>query len=246
MYDQSPKFFSTDNHNHSTGNHILDALPKDEFQRIEPFLEPVTLSHGTILCHPEDRVKDVYFPTEGMISVTSISLDGKSVQIATVAKEGMTGIETILGVDSTTHQSLVQIPGEGFRMKTEIVRSEFKQCGALHDLLLRYTHAFLVQTSQSAICNRIHTVEEKLAAWLMTTSDRVDSNCLHLTQEFIAHMFGVNRPTVTSAASKLQTDGVIEYRRGKISIINAMGLEELACDCYQTVKQEYSSYINNK
>jgi len=246
MHDQSESQFSNNNHNHPIKNHILNSLRKDEFERIKPFLEPITLVHGKFIFHPEDPIDYVYFPTEGMISVTSFTEDGRSVEIGTVGKEGMAGIDVILGVDTTPHESMVQVPGEGFRMKTEALRREFKQCGVLHDMLLRYTHAFLVQVSQTSVCNRLHSVDDKLATWLMITRDRVQSDYLHLTQEFIATMLGVNRPTVTTAAYKLQGEGFIEYRRGKINIINPKGLEAVACACYQTVKQEYTSYIGNK
>lgn len=232
--------FSLTNLNSLSGNSILDALPNEEYERFLPFLEPVTLSQWEFIHRPKETIEYVYFPNSGIISVTSFAEDGRGVEIGMVGKEGMVGMDVLLGVDLTPLESMVQISGEGFRVKTNIVRKEFKQCGTFQDLLLRYIHAFLVQISQTAVCNQLHTVEQKLVTRMMICRSRTESDSLPLTQDFIATMLGVNRPTVTLAAIKLQNEGLIEYKRGKINILNARGLESLACDCYQTVKTEYS------
>ena len=240
MPDQNSAPFPTNDRVESTRNHILSQLPKEQYERLLPFLEPVPLNHGACIYRPEERIEHVYFPIGGMISVTAILEDGKTVEIGTVGKEGMAGIDVVLGVDHSPHESIVQIPGSALRMKTDVVRSEFKQCGELQDLLLRYSHALLIHASQAGVCNRAHTVEQKLATWLMIARDRVESDYLPLTQEFIAQMLGVNRPTVSTTAFKFQSEGVIEYSRGKIHIVDPKGLENLACECYQMIKGEYA------
>ena len=158
-----------------------------------------------------------------------------------IGNEGMAGIDVVLGSDSTPYESMVQIPGAGFRVKTEVIREEFHKCGALQDLLLRYMRALLIQGVQGGACHRLHTVEQKLATWLLTCRDRTESDRLPLTQEFIAMMLGVQRPTVSLTAGNLQSAGVIEYGRGKINVLDARRLEEIACDCYRIIKAEYQA-----
>jgi CRP-like cAMP-binding protein len=223
-------------------NYILSALPEDEHRRILPDLEKVEFQHGQFLYRPDDKITYVYFPTSGMISITSCTEEGQSVEIGTVGKEGMAGIDVLMGVDSTPTESMVQIAGDGFRMKASTIKKLFKQDGELQNLLLRYIHAFLVQVSQTAVCNRLHLVEQRLARWLLISRDRVETNNLALTQEFLATMLSVNRPSVTVAAIALQSYGLIKYSRGKITILNPQALEDFTCECYHKVKVEYAFY----
>jgi CRP-like cAMP-binding protein len=228
----------------STQNFILSNLPKVEYERILPHLEPVKLSLGDFIYHSEQAIEYVYFPSSGMISITSCTAEGHSVEIGAVGKEGMAGIDVLMNVDFSLNESIVQIPGDGFRMKKEFVRKEFKKGGAFQDLLMRYLHTFLVQASRGTVCNAIHTIEKRFAKWLLESRDRVESDQLDLTQEFIATMLGANRPSVSVVANALQAAGLIKYRRGKITILDSQGLEDTACECYEIVKREYELYRN--
>lgn len=174
-----------------------------------------------------------------MVSVVSNSAQGQTVEIGVIGREGMAGIDVLLGVDSTPNESMAQIPDGAFRVKTEIIRREFKRGGALHDLLLRYLHTLMMQISQSAACNRLHTIEERLARWLLMCQDCVELDDLALTQEFLGMMLGVRRAGVTGAALALQGDGYIDYKRGNITITDRQGLEEFGCECYGIVRAEY-------
>jgi CRP-like cAMP-binding protein len=209
-------------------------------------LEPVILERGEFIFYTNETVKYVYFPTSGIISITSCSEEGRSIEIASVGKEGMAGIDVLLGVDKAANESMVQIAGAGYRVRTEIIRSLYEESPALQKLLRRYIHALLVLISQTAVCNRLHLLDQRLIRWLLLCRDRIESNHLPLTQEFLSTMLGTNRPSVTQSAIALQNSGHIEYKRGKVSILNAPALEELACECYHAVKDEYDSYQNNQ
>jgi CRP-like cAMP-binding protein len=173
-----------------------------------------------------------------MISVVSNLAQGQSVEIGVVGREGMSGIEVLMGVDSIPNESMVQLADGALRMTTAVIRAEFKRGGALQDLLMRYTHTLLTQVSQSAVCNRLHSVVERLARWLLMCQDRAESDDLPLTQEFIAMMLGTRRSGVTEAAIALQGEGYIRYSRGHITILDRPGLEEFTCECYAVIKAE--------
>ena len=220
-------------------NHILSALPPEDYERLAAHLEPVKLPHGQILYESGGSMEYAYFPINMMISLLSQMSDGGSVEVGLVGFEGMSGISLLLGVDKSPHQAMVQIPDGALRVKAEVIRREFKRGGALNGLLLRFTEAMILQISQVAACNRIHTVEERLARWLLMTRDRTASDELELTQEFLAMMLGCRRAGVTTAAITLQGAGVIRYSRGHITILDKPGLEALACECYSVVKAEF-------
>ena len=220
-------------------NHILSALPPEDYERLAAHLEPVKLPHGQILYESGGSMEYAYFPINMMISLLSQMSDGGSVEVGLVGFEGMLGIPLLLGVDKSPHQAMAQIPDGALRVKAEVVRREFKRGGALGDLLLRFTEAMILQISQVAACNRVHTVEERLARWLLMTRDRTASDELELTQEFLAMMLGCRRAGVTTAAITLQGAGVIRYSRGHITILDKPGLEALACECYSVVKAEF-------
>jgi CRP-like cAMP-binding protein len=225
-------------------NHILASLTPEEHERLAPHLQSVELPHGQILHEAGERVKHVYFPSSSMISLVAHSAQGESVEVGVVGFEGMAGICVILGVDQSPHEAMVQIHDGAMRIDTQALREEFKRGGGLHDLLLRYTQGLLLQTSQLAACNRLHSVSERLARWLLMSYDRCICEDLPLTQEFLSLMLGVRRAGVTEAATVLQAQGYIQYRRGHIRIIDRAGLEDYSCDCYRIVKAEFDLLVS--
>jgi len=224
-------------------NRILEVLPPEDFDRLAPHLVRLDVPHGDVFYEMESRMKYVYFPSSGMISLVSQSSMGASVEVGLVGREGMVGISTILGVDETPHMSMMQVAGVVFRLETAVLKTEFKRGGALHDLLLRYLHAMLLQISQVAACNRMHNVEPRMARWLLMTSDRTGMEELPLTQEFLAMMLGTRRAGVTQVAIELQKDGLISYTYGHITIKDREGLEETACECYSIIKTEFARLV---
>lgn len=227
----------------TTANQILNALTRAEYERLAVHLEPVTLSLGDVLYRPDQPITHVYFPNRGTISVVSTFEDGGSVEVGMVGNEGMFGISVFLGSISTPLEAIVQLPGDGLRMHADVLRQEFRQCGQLQDLLLRYTQAFITQIAQTAACNRAHPTEGRLVRWLLMCQDRSHSNDLELTHEFIAHMLGMRRAGVTEAAGQLQTKGLIKYHRGHLTILDRQGLEASSCECYPIVKKEFARLV---
>jgi CRP-like cAMP-binding protein len=187
---------------------ILESLPAEDFDRLEPHFVRRDVPHGEILYHMESQMKHAYFPSSGMISLVSQSSMGASVEVGLVGREGMVGTSTILGVDETPHQAMMQVPGTLVQLETRVLRTEFKRGGALHDLLLRYVHAMLLQISQVAACNRMHSIEPRMARWLLMTADRTGMTELPLTQEFLAMMLGMRRAGVTEVAIEFTNGGV--------------------------------------
>ena len=227
----------------STSNRILNALPPQEYERLSAYLEPVSLPLGEVLCHPDETITHVYFPNHGTVSLISNFEDGSSVEVGMVGNEGMFGVCVFLGSISTPLEAIVQLPGDGLRMRTSVLKREFKKCGQLQDVLLRYTQAFITQIAQTAACNRIHPMEGRLAKWLLMCEDRANSKKLELTHEFIAQMLGARRAGVTETAGGLKSKGLIDYRRGHVSIIDRQGLESVTCECYLIVKKEFARLI---
>jgi CRP-like cAMP-binding protein len=223
----------------STENHILNSLPDEDFQRLSLHLEPVKLPLGEVLYHADQPIKHVYFPDNAMISVIATTPDGQSAEVGVIGREGIVGVDVLMGVDSTSNVSMVQLADGSLRISTQAIREEFGKGGVFHKLALRYMHALLMQISQTALCNRLHSVEQRLARWLLMCHDRSATDELTLTQEFLSLMLGVNRPTITNSAILLQGGGFIKYSRGKITVIDREGLEDFACDCYEVVRPEY-------
>lgn len=223
----------------TTKNHILNALPKEDYERLRSHLEEVSLTLGQVVYQPDESIKYVYFPNNAMASVIATTPDGQCAEVGVIGREGAAGVSVLMGVDSTPHQTTIQLADGALRISTKAIREEFKRGGALQQILLRYMHAMMMQISQTALCNRLHSVEERLSRWLLMCHDRSATDELTLTQEFLSIMLGVNRPTVTTAALILQGGGFINYRRGKITVIDREGLQDFACDCYEVVKQEY-------
>jgi len=220
-------------------NQILAALPLEEYQRLEKHLKPVNLTSGTILLEPHESIETIYFPQRAMISLVSIMMDGSTTEIGLIGNEGMIGLPAILGGNSTTSRTIVQVSGSALEISAEIIRQEFQRGGKLYQLLLLYTQALLTQVSQSAACNRQHNIEERLARWLLSVQDCILQDELPLTQEFIANMLGTRRSGVTVAAGILQQAGIIRYSRGRITILDQKGLEGTACECYHLVQDEF-------
>lgn len=224
-------------------NYILASLPPEDYERLQPHLEPYEMKHGEILHRAGGEMEYVYFPENSMVSLISHTAGGESVEVGVVGFEGMAGISSVLGVDDSPHEALVQIHDGGMRLGVRALREDFKRGGALHDLLLRYTQALLLQTSQVAACNRLHTLSERLARWLLMSLDRCECEELPFTQEFLSLMLGVRRAGVTEAAIILQAEGLIHYSRGRIMIIDRPGLETHSCECYPVIREEFDRLV---
>jgi CRP-like cAMP-binding protein len=225
-------------------NRLLAALPKKEYQRLLPELESVSLSFGDIIFEPGERLRHVYFPNDSLISLLSAVEDREHLEVGMVGNDGMAGINVFMDVAKSRARGLVQGAGSAVRMKATTLRRETDSAGSLHKLLNRYTHSLLTQISQSAACNRFHTVNVRLARWLLMTHDRIAGDEFRLTQEFLSHMLGVRREQVTLAASTLQKQKLISYSRGLIRILDRAGLEAVSCKCYRVVRDEYDNLIN--
>jgi CRP-like cAMP-binding protein len=224
-------------------NQILAALPPEEFDLIAPKLRPVHLELGETLYLPEQKIDYVYFINRGVVSLLATLENGATVEAGVIGHEGMAGIPVVLGADSTPNQALIQSEGEAFRMPSRDVRIEFRNGGKLRDLLLRYTHTLFTQVAQTAACNRLHSIEQRLARWLLLTQDRVGRDDFVLTQDFLSRMLGVRRAGVSVAASTLKQAGLIDYKRGIIFVLDRRGLENYSCECYRIVKEEYDRYL---
>lgn len=220
-------------------NYILTHLPPEDYERMRPHLERVELHAGQILQEAGEVMDYVHFPKNSMISLISRTAAGESVEVGIVGCEGMECISAVLRVDRAPYVSLVQFPGGCERMRVQPLLDEFNRGGALHDLLLRYTQGLLLQTSQLAVCNRLHSISERLARWLLMSYDRCACVDLPYTHEFLSLMLGVRRAGVTEAALILHAEGYINYRRGQIQIVDREGLEDYTCDCYKVVKAEF-------
>lgn len=226
-------------------NHLLAALLDAEFARLAPHLELVPMLLGDVLHESGGKLFYVYFPTTSIISVHYVLENGNSSEIAGVGNEGVLGISLFMGGNTTPSRAIVQTGGHGYRLKASLLLEEFNRGGPTQRLLLRYTQALITQMSQTAVCNRHHTVEQQLCRWLLLTLDRMSGNELTMTQELIANMLGVRREGVTEAAGKLQNYGYIRYRRGHITVVNRAGLEDDVCECYDVVKREFARLLSD-
>ncbi len=224
-------------------NHLLGAIPEEEWARFAPTLTPVNLQLGDVLYEPGTDQPYVYFPTDAIVSLLYVMEDGSSAEIAIVGNEGLVGISLFMGGGTTSSRAVVQSAGHGFRMKAQFIRDEFFLAGPVQQLFLRYTQALLTQMGQTAVCNRHHSVDQQLCRWLLMSLDRLSSNELTMTQELIANMLGVRREGVTEAAGKLQRAGVIEYKRGRIRVLDRLRLESMACECYEVVRKEFARLL---
>lgn len=226
-------------------NHLLSALLNAEFDRLSPHLELVPMRLGDVLYESGEKMQYVYFPTTSIISLHYLLEGGGSSEIAGVGNEGLLGIALFMGGNTTPSRAVVQTGGYAYRLKAQILMDEFNRGGPMLHLLLRYTQALITQMSQTAVCNRHHSVEQQLCRWLLLTLDRMSTNELTITQELIANTLGVRREGITEAAGKLQQAGYISYRRGHITVLDRTGLESKVCECYEVVKKEFARLLSD-
>jgi CRP-like cAMP-binding protein len=219
-------------------NYLLSALPSDEYERLFPTQDAVSLSLGQVIYESGEPLEYAYFPANSVVSLLYTMEDGSTAEMGLVGNDGVVGVTLFLGGDTTPNRAVVQIAGRALRMKSKVLQSEFRRGGPFQQLLLRYTQALMTQISQTAACNRLHSVEKRLCRWLLLCHDRIESDELQMTQEFIANMMGGRRESVTIAAGRLQNAGLIHYSRGHIKILDRKGLEASACECYLIVKAE--------
>ena len=219
-------------------NRLLAALSSAELKRLRSHLEPVELPLGHVLYESGRILDHLYFPTTAIVSLLYVMEDGASAEIAVVGREGVVGISLFMGGESTPSRAVVQSAGSSYRLAARYMQVEFNRGGSLQHLLLRYTQALITQMAQTAVCNRHHSVDQQLCRWLLLSLDRLEGDSLIMTQELIANMLGVRREGVTAAAGKLQKAGVINYRRGHITVIDREKLETLSCECYEVVRRE--------
>ncbi len=224
-------------------NHLLDAILVAEFERLSPNLEHVALPLGKVLYESGGVLEHVYFPTNSIISLLYVMENGAAAEIAVVGNEGILGISLFMGGDTTSSRAVVQSAGHAYRLKAQLLKDEFKRGGSVQRLLLRYTQALITQMAQTAVCNRHHSVEQQLCRWLLLSLDRLASDELTMTQELIANMLGVRREGVTEAAGRLQRDDIINYSRGRITVLDRPKLEKRSCECYQVVKAEFDRLL---
>jgi CRP-like cAMP-binding protein len=227
-------------------NHLLDALPEAEYEHLRTHLEPIQLPLGKVLYESGEGLSHVYFPTTAIVSLLYVMENGASAEIAVVGNDGIVGIALFMGGETMPNRAVVQSAGHAYRLKGPVLQREFadgRGHGSLQPLLLRYTMALLAQMAQTAVCNRHHTIDQQLCRWLLLSLDRLPSNELDMTQELIANMLGVRREGVTEAAGRLQSAGLIKYRRGHITVLDRPGLEARVCECYEVVRREFQRLL---
>jgi CRP-like cAMP-binding protein len=227
----------------TTQNHILAALPREEYDRLAPHLELIEMPLGAVLYESGGQLGHVYFPTNSIVSVQFVLVGGASAEIAVVGNEGILGISLFMGGNTTPSRAVIRAAGHAYRLPAHVLQQEFSRAGPLLRLLLRYTQALITQMSQTAVCNRHHSVEQQLCRALLLSLDRLSTDSLAMTQELIASMLGVRREGVTEAAGNLQRAGLIRYSRGRIDVLDRPGLETAVCECYGVVKAEFERLL---
>jgi len=224
-------------------NLLLAAFPAADWARWEPHLELVEMPLGMVLCESGDAASHVFFPTTAIVSLLNVLKNGASAEIAIVGNEGVVGVSLFLGGESTSSRSVVQSGGEGFRMKSQTIKEELIRAAPIRHLLLRYIRALIAQIGQTAVCNRHHSLDQQLCRWLLLSLDRLETNEILMTQELIANMLGVRREGVTEGAIRLQQAGVINYARGRITVLDRKRLARRSCECYALIKTEYERLL---
>jgi CRP-like cAMP-binding protein len=224
-------------------NKLLAALSANAYKRLVPHLEPVDLPLGEILYHQKHRIEYVYFPRYAVVSMVNIFEDGSMVEVGVIGREGMVGTSLLSGDDMSPHQAIVQLANGGLRMKAGVFKRENEGNGEFNNVLRRYSQALFSQVAQTAACNRMHPIVERLARWLLLMQDRIESDTLQLTHEFISTMLGARRAGVTLAAGRLQAANIISYTRGKVTILDQQRLEEASCECHKIVRDEYNRLL---
>jgi len=229
--------------NHPIENRLLGALPPDEYERLAPQLQPVSFSLGEVVYEFGGQLDYVFFPTNSIVSLLYTMANGSSAEMGLTGNDGVVGIALFMGGGTMPNRAVVQSAGSALKMKAKVLQDEFARGGKFQLLLLRYTQALITQISQTAVCNRLHSVEQQLCRWLLLSHDRVQADELIMTQELIADMLGVRREGVTVAAGRLQDAGAIGYVRGHIKIVDRKKLEETVCECYRVVKDEFDRLL---
>jgi CRP-like cAMP-binding protein len=224
-------------------NHLLAALPADEFVRLKPHLEPVSLSLGEVIYESGEQLEYVFFPTTAIISLLYIMENGSTAEIGMAGNDGLVGIALFMGGSTTPNRAVVQSAGNAFKLRSKALKFEFHLSGEFQNILLRYTQYLMTQISQTAVCNRLHSVEQHLCRLLLINYDLLQTNKLIMTHDLIANLLGVRREGVSIAAGHLQEKGLIKYVRGTITILDRTGLEIEVCECYQVVKEEYDRLL---
>jgi CRP-like cAMP-binding protein len=224
-------------------NHLLAALPDEEFASLDPWLELISLPRGAILARPGEPLEHAYFPTSGMISVVALMSEGLGAEVATVGNEGMIGLPIFLGAESSPFHLMAQLSGHSLRIPAQRLEQLLLPGSRLTALLRTYSQAFFVQTAQNAACNGIHPISRRAARWLLATHDRAESGSFYLTQEFLAFMLGVARQSVGIAVGELADRGLISYVRGQMRVLDRPGLERTSCECYGIVRTEFDRLL---
>ncbi len=228
---------------HPRSNHLLAALPQAEWQRWLPRIERVDLTLGQVLYEPGCRASHVYFPTTAIVSLLYVTEAGESAEIAVIGNEGIVGTAVFMGGETSPSRAVVQSAGSAYRMSAQRLKDEFDRSRPVMHLLLRYLQAMIAQTAQTAVCNRLHSLDQRLCCWLLLVLDRLRGSELVMTQELIASNLGVRREGVTEGALKLQRLGLISYSRGHIRVLDRRGLEKRSCECYAVVRKEYERLL---
>jgi CRP-like cAMP-binding protein len=231
----------------TTENRLLAALPREVYEKLAPNLKRVSLQQGTILHHPGQAIEDLYFPIDCLLSITITMSDGSTAEAGMIGNREVMGVNAFMGGSETTQtQYIVQMAGSAIKVDARPLLEEFDRNKDMRNVLLRYTQALIAQLSQTTGCNSLHQLEQRLPRWLLEAQDRIDSDDLKLTQEFLGHMLGVRRAGVTQAAQKLQDRGLIRYHRGHVQILDQQGLEAASCECFRALRQEYDRLLGGK
>ena len=225
-------------------NHLIELLPRQDRKRLLALCEPIELTLSEVLCEPGKPTRHVYFPTDGFISLVTLIDGSPGVEVGMVGREGMLGAQLVLGVNTSPVRALVQGPGKAWRIGTVAFRDELKRSTALKRSLNRYLYVLMAQQASAAACLRFHLIVPRLARWLLMSHDRAHDDTFHVTHEFLAYMLGMRRVGITTAASALQRDGLIEYHRGELTVLNRSGLEAAACGCYAADRLAYAQLLN--
>lgn len=223
-------------------NYLLGLLPDTELDQILPYLEPTALTFRQLVYGLNEPIEHAYFPESGVVSLVSVTKEGTAVEVATIGNEGMVGVPLFLGADRVIGQAFSQVPGPAVRLKAELFRT-FSARGKLHEIMSSYTQALFTQVAQSAACNRLHLTEERFARWLLLTHDRVAQDVFPLTQDFLSQMLGVRRATVSQIAARFQSEGLISYSRGTMTVVDRNGIERAACECYGIIRAEFERLL---
>ncbi len=221
------------------GTRLLDRLPEQEFQRLLPFLERVLLEFQSVLNEVHAPITYVYFPLRGVVSAVTLMQDGNIIEVATIGNEGLVGLTAFLGNQGSPNRMIVQVEVEALRMDADVFRSETSGSGPFRQVLVLYSSAYAFQVAQAVACNGLHTIQRRCSRWILMTHDRALVDEFPLTHEFLSHMLGVRRVSITSVLKPLQAAGLIRNRRGRVAVLDRQGLEAAACECYQSVRTEF-------